>query len=56
MQVRIESGFCSVRGGATFLVDSGPLMCRFKAAWALPPSRRTFRIAAEQAPRPNVGC
>jgi hypothetical protein len=53
---RILIGFCSVRGEAAIIVDSVPLMCRFKAAFALPPSRKTFRIAAEQAPRPHGGC
>jgi hypothetical protein len=38
------------------LVASEPLMCRFKAAFALPLSRKTFRIAAEQAPRLHTGC
>ena len=43
-------------GKPTILADLETLMCRFKAAFSLPLSRKIFRIAAEQAPHPYIGC
>jgi hypothetical protein len=48
--------FCPVWAGACPPSNPGTLIGRFKAAFSLPPSRKTVRIAAEQAPRPHIGC